>query len=114
MAFSEIELARIDRAVGGLCKRRNRPEFYDQLHLEYRIDRHDVVLFEVREAYGNRVGTIDSSVAKFKFVRAAGIWRLLWMRRDLKWHAYEPLPSSSDVQELVSEVDGDRYGCFFG
>ena len=114
MAFSEIELAQIDRAVGGLCKRRNRPELHEVVRLEYRVDRHDVILFEVRERYGKPGGKIDCPMAKLKFVRTTGEWRLLWMRSDLKWHAYEPVTSSSDLEELVREVDNDPFGCFFG
>jgi hypothetical protein len=36
------------------------------------------------------------------------------MRRDLKWHGYEMLPSSKDLKELVDEIDADPYACFFG
>ncbi len=114
MAFSEIELKQIDRAVGGLCRRRNRPEMKDKLSLEYTVHRHDVVLFERRPEYGARVGVDDSPVAKFKFVRETGEWRLFWMRRDLKWHGYEMLPSSKRLEKLVEEVDQDPYCCFFG
>ncbi len=114
MAFSETELARIDRIVGELCQLRNRPEFHDELRLEYRVDKHDVVLVEVRERYAKLSGLSDTPVAKFKYVRTADEWRLLWMRRDLKWHAYDPFPASSSLRELVDEVNADSYCCFFG
>ena len=113
MAFNEIEIKRVDKLVGGLCRQRNRPEFYDQLHLEYRIKAHDVVLFEVRPRWKGP-GTMEHNVAKMKFVRTVGMWRLLWERQDLKWHSYDPLPTSDDLAQLVQEVDRDRYGCFFG
>jgi hypothetical protein len=114
MAFSDIEIKRIDNEVGGLCRRRNRPELHDQLRLEYKVKVHDVVLYEVRPHWDGRPGTMETNVAKFKFVRTKGLWRLFWRRQDLKWHSYEPNSSSRDLQVLVNEVDGDRYGCFFG
>ena len=114
MAFSEIELKRVDRAVGGLCRRRNRPEFKDELSLEYEVKGHDVVLLERRPRYGRLVGITDLPVAKIKFVRTANEWRLYWMRSDLKWHGYDLLPSSRDLEELVAEIDKDPYCCFFG
>ena len=44
MAFSEVDLARIEKAVGGLCRRRNRPEFKAELSLEYRVKGHNRTL----------------------------------------------------------------------
>ena len=76
MAFSEIELARIDRAVGGLCRRRSPGHQTDQLRLEYRVDGHVVDIFEVREEYGALVGVTDTPVARIRFVRSASEWRL--------------------------------------
>ena len=114
MAFSEVELKNIDEIVGGLCRRRNRPEFKDDLSLEFNVAGHDVVIFERRPKYGARVGVTDSPVAKLKFVRTQGEWRLFWRRQDLKWHGYGRLPSSKKLERLVDEVDRDPYGCFFG
>lgn len=114
MSFSEIELKRIDNIIGAFCERRIPPHVRDQLRLEYETKRHDVVLFERRPDYGGRIGVIDSPVAKFKFVRTVGEWRLFWQRADLKWHLYEPLPRSRELEVLVAGVDDDPYGCFFG
>lgn len=36
------------------------------------------------------------------------------MRKDLKWHLYEPLSESTRLEALVEEVDKDPYGAFFG
>ena len=114
MAFNEIELKRIDKVVGGVCRRRNRPELHDQLRLEYRVKAHDVVLFEVRPCWDGQPGTMENPVAKVKFVRTDGMWRLFWQRADLKWHGYDPFPTSSDLSRLVEEVDRDPHCCFFG
>jgi len=114
MAFSELELKTIDQVVGGLCRRRNNPKIKDELSLEYKVNGHDVVVFERRPRYGALVGVMDSPVAKIKFVRATGEWRLYWMRRDLKWHGYEVLPSSDRLDQLVAEIDEDPQCCFFG
>jgi len=51
VAFSEIELKRIEQEVGGLCKRRSPTHLKDELSLEYRIKGHDVEVFERRPAW---------------------------------------------------------------
>ena len=87
MAFSEIELKRIEQEVGGLCKRRSPTHLKDELSLEYRIKGHDVEVFERRPAWGGRGGQTETAVAK---------------------------PSRGDLPRLVKEIDEDPYGCFFG
>jgi Protein of unknown function (DUF3024) len=114
VAFSEIEVAKIDKAVGGLCRRRTPPELKSKLSLEYRIKGHDVTIFERRPHWDGTPGFTEGGVAKLKFTRSTGKWRLLWQRADLKWHAYETRSSSGDLSQLVSEVDADPWGCFFG
>lgn len=114
MVFAEIELARVDKDVGGLCRRRTRPEIRDQLRLEYSVQRHDVELFEIRPHWKNPAEELKTPIAKFRYVRTANEWRLYWMRQDLKWHSYEPCAASRNLQDLVDAVDRDEYGCFFG
>jgi hypothetical protein len=114
MAFTEIELARIEEALGELCKRRTPPELKAKVSLEFRIKGHDVTLFERRPNWDGTPGHTESAVAKLKFTRGTGKWRLFWQRADLKWHAYKARSSRGNLLELVAEVDDDPYGCFFG
>ena len=114
MAFAEIELARIEKSVGGLCRRRTMPELRNQLRFEYSIRRHDIEIFEARPDWQDPVQEMKHPVAKVRYVRSTNEWRLFWMRRDLKWHSYEPHAVGRSLEELVEEVDRDEHCCFFG
>ena len=114
MAFSEIELKRIDNLVGEMCRNLTNPEFKDELSLEYKVQGHDVVVFEKRPGYGKHVGGMETDAAKIKYVRTKSEWRLYWMRQDLKWHGYEMLSSSKKLEDLVEEIEKDPFCCFFG
>lgn len=107
MAFAEIELARVKKIVGGLCEKRVPVEIRDELRMEYSVDRHDVLLYEVRPHWKDPAEELQTPVAKFRFVRLAGEWRLFRMRKDLKCHAYEPCGSSRRLEELVEVVGRD-------
>ena len=48
MAFSEIELKKIDNLIGGLCRKRSPSHLKDEFSLEYRVKAHDVVVYEQR------------------------------------------------------------------
>jgi hypothetical protein len=114
MAFTEIEVARIDKVVGGLCRRRTRHLSESKVSLEYRVQGHDVTILERRPHWDGTPGFTEAGVARLKFTRSTGKWRLLWQRADLKWHAYEARSSSGALSALVAEIDGDPWGCFFG
>jgi hypothetical protein len=117
VAFTELELRRIDRVIGGLCRRRSRPEFADRLRLAYEVDGHAVSIYEERAPWDGRGGDwTRMGVARFRYTRSTGVWKLYWMRRDLKWHAYELDPSVApiDLEELVRTVEEDEHCAFFG
>jgi hypothetical protein len=44
MAFSEIELKKIDKLVGGLCRKRSPSHLKDEFSFEYRVKGHDVLV----------------------------------------------------------------------
>ena len=114
MALSDVELQRVKNEVGGLCDRRTPAGTREQLSLHYSVNGHAIVLFERRPHYKPNHDVIETPVAKLKFVRTQSEWRLFWMRADLKWHRYDPVPASRDLRTLVEAVDEDRYACFFG
>ena len=114
MAFAKPELATIDKIVGGFCHARTDPALRDELRLDYSVDRHDIVIDEVRPDQVHPANEMRRPVAKLKFVRTADEWRLFWMRADLKWHRYEPFAPSRDLRKAVDVIDRDDRKCFFG
>jgi hypothetical protein len=114
MAFSEIELERIDKEVGGLCKKRSPAHIKDKFSLEYRIKGHEVIVYERRPQWDNPNKWIESPDAKLKYVRTSKVWQLFWQRANGKWVGYESFPFSNDLRSLVEVIDADPHGCFFG
>jgi hypothetical protein len=114
MAFSELELKRIDRTVGGLCRGRSRPEFADRLRIVYEIEGHTVSVYEERPPWDDVGEWTRMGVARFRFIRTRGEWQLYWMRRDLRWHRYDTDGPANGLATLVAVVDADEHGAFFG
>jgi hypothetical protein len=114
MAFSELELKRIEQTVGEFCRTRSPAQLKDKLRLEYSVKGHEVIVVERRPKWDNPKEWIESPVAKLRFIRSANKWRLYWRRADLKWHEYLGLSSSDRLSDLVQEVDADQLACFFG
>jgi hypothetical protein len=114
MAFSELELKRIEQTIGDFCRKRSPAHLKDKLRLEYAVKGYEVVMFERRPRWDNKNEWTESSVAKLKFIRSANKWRLYWQRADLKWHEYPGQSSSDRINDLLREIDADPMACFFG
>lgn len=70
--------------------------------------------FEIRPRWKEPDVKMERPVAKATFVRSQDCWKIFWMRADLKWHGYEPLPAVDSIEEFLVAVDKGEYGCFWG
>ena len=114
MAFTEIELKRIEKTVGEMCERRSPAQYRDELRTTFEVKGYDVTVYEERPHWKNPEKWTKEPVAKFKYTRKDDVWKLYWMRSDLKWHSFEPSSRKKTLEALVKEVDSDPHGAFFG
>ena len=115
MALTALERARCERDLAKFLERRRPPpEIRPKLDLGYKIEGQSVELFEVRPDWQDKTKTTQSPIAKATFVRSQNRWKVYWMRRDLKWHGYEPNPEVHSLEAFLNVVDRDEYCCFFG
>lgn len=116
MAFTALE----DRFVRGaldayLERNRPPPEIRPELDLGCRIDGQSVEIFEIRPRWRGAPGEVQElPVAKATYVRRHDHWRIYWMRRDLKWHRYDPDATVATIGDVLAIVERDEYACFFG
>lgn len=89
-------------------------EIRDKLDLGYSYNKEVIELFEIRPKWNNPSVFQNSSFAKIKYVKTQKNWKLYWMRASGKWQSYEPFPESSNLEELLSIISEDSYGCFKG
>ncbi len=115
MALSEIERKKVEKAVGAYIDlHRPPPHIRPELDIDYRLTGHSVEIFEIRPMWRNPTEKMEQPVAKATFVRTQGIWKIFWMRADLKWHSYDVCPKVKDIEQFLVEVEKDQYGCFWG
>jgi len=95
-------------------KRPKDEEVRKQFDLGYSWDGQTALLFEIRPQWNDPTNILELPFAKLRFVKSSELWKLYWMRGSGKWEAYEPKPESNNLQEMLTEIDHDDYGCFFG
>ena len=115
MAFSEIEIKRIEKDMEGyLVQVRPPAHMRDEIDIGYRIKDQSVEVFEIRPPFRKPTQKTEESVAKATYVKRAKEWRIYWMRADLKWHRYEPEPQVKSLAKFLNIIEEDAYGCFYG
>ena len=115
MAFTEIEMQRYKKLVAAFIEKRRPPlHIRPKLDLGFRVEGQSVEIFEIRPVWRNPEEKMEHPVAKTTYVKTQDIWKVYWMRADLKWHVYTPLPEVAKLEEFLQLVDQDIYGCFWG
>jgi hypothetical protein len=61
-----------------------------------------------------RAEFLEHPIAKATYNKSKRLWRVFWMRADLKWHSYQPIPAVASIEEFLAVVDEDPDCCFFG
>jgi hypothetical protein len=56
---------------------------------------------------------MGSPVVKATYVKTENIWKVYWMRADLKWHGFQPAPEVDTVNAFLALVAEDKHACFF-
>ena len=115
MAISEFETRKIEKAVSAFIERRRPPpSLRSKLDLGFRVSGQSVEMFEIRPDWQDPQSKLELPFAKATYVKSRGVWKVYWMRADLKWHPYPPAPVVDTVEQFIALVDEDEYACFFG
>ena len=115
MSLTELEATRTNKVVGEFIERRRPPpHIRHELDLGYRTTGQSVEIFEVRPVWQRPQEKMEHAVAKATFVRSQAVWKVYWLRADLKWHSYEPAAEVRSLTEFLSVVEEDEHGCFWG
>ncbi len=86
----------------------------NKLDIGYKIEDQSIIIFEIRPQWDNPEIILEHPFAKTTFIKAKNIWKVFWMRADLKWHGYAPNPTVKHLKDFTKLVEEDRYHCFFG
>jgi len=115
MALTKDQIAEIEHAAAKYMHD-NRPplEIRDQLDFGCRIDEQNVFLFEIRPYWDHPEEKQEIPIAKTTYIKSKKHWKIYWMRGNLKWCHYEPVPFVKSISDFFDLVEEDALSCFFG
>ncbi len=115
VALSEFESKRVEKLASQYVEAHRPPaHIRSELDLGFRISGQSLVFFEVRPRWDNPSQILEQDFAKTTFVKKTRSWKIFWMRQDLKWHRYEPVPEVASLEAFLSTLSEDALGCFRG
>ncbi len=115
MAISEFEIRRGEKLASAYIEAHRPPmHIRSQLDIGFRVTDQSLELFELRPQWDNPSEIMELSFAKTTFVKKTRTWKVYWMRQDLKWHAYEPIPEVNSLEKVLAVVSEDAFACFKG
>jgi hypothetical protein len=90
------------------------PEILKKLDYGYSIENQSILLFEIRPDWRNPAIIRHEPFAKTTYVKRQQIWKVYWLRGNLKWYPYNPKPTVRSLKKFLEIVEEDEYHCFFG
>ena len=115
MAFTKEQITEIEKAATKYMYYERPPlEVRNQLDLGYRIEDQNVFLFEIRPRWDKPEEKTETPVAKTTYIKSQNQWKIYWMRGNLKWYHYEPVPYVKSISDFFDLVAEDALSCFFG
>ena len=114
MPLSEFEIKRVEKIVSQYCENKVPPHVRDQLQTTYKIIKNEVWIYEKRPIWNNPSKRGEFPVAKAKFTLKTKLWTLYWQDRNLRWHIYDRIEPSKQLEDIIKEIDNDPTGIFWG
>ena len=103
-------------AVVSFCDERVPPDLRDQLRLECSLRGNAITIVERRPPWNPDFGPewSASEVAQLRYDAGRGTWSLHWRDSNERWHAYDRIEPSHKLDSLLTEIDTDPTGIFWG
>jgi hypothetical protein len=106
----ETDIARVRR----YCQRRVPPHACEQVRLEIVVRGSAITIIERRAPWRDDFGPEWSrlNIARLRYDN--GAWILDWADRNGRWRRYPDLEPSPRLVDLLTEIDRDTAGAFWG
>jgi len=112
--FSEIDLRRIDHAVGGFCAAHRPRSAEPYVRLYHRVRGASVVLVEDRRHYLDETRWVTLPIARLCFDADHRQWTLQWRRASGRWASYPGGLPVTNLDHLLQEIARDPERLFWG
>lgn len=111
MPIPEIDV----RRVRNWCEGETSPLLNDELRVEADLSATAVTIVETRPPWNDPTGVWTRfPIARLRYTAKTGLWSLYWRDRHLRFHQYDRVPPTRQVQVLLDYVADSGDPIFWG
>lgn len=112
MALPELDVARVRR----WCAERVPEHARHQVSIECQVAPRHLTIVERRAPWREDRGPEWTSfpIARLRYTANNKTWTLYWRDRNLRFHLYDLITPSNNVEDLLAEIDDDPICIFWG
>lgn len=105
----------VEKKVSEFCKKRVPPHVLDKVNLSYKIRGNSVTMFENRAPWRPDMKEWSSmAIAQLRYDEKTGKWMLYCRDRNEKWFEYLDMEPTREIDKILTEIDKDPTGIFWG
>jgi hypothetical protein len=111
VTIPDLALARIRR----FCHERTPAELRDEMRLEVTTRGNSATIADCRPLWQGAAGEwTRMNIAQLRYDPESLQWTLYWADRNSRWHRYDDLEATPNLDEVIAEIDADPTCIFFG
>ena len=95
-------------------KKRPPIELRKELDIGYTFEKNVLEIFEIRPQWNDNSKTLNIPITKVKYIKSKEIWKIYWKGGNENWKFYEPSGEINSIRDVLTEIDKDTHGCFWG
>lgn len=104
----------VDVKLKRFCEERVPLHVREDIRLFHTVRGNSVTIVESRPTFSNRAEWSEMKVAQLRYCPDTREWTLYCADRNSRWHPYYDIDSSTNLDDLLLEVDEDPTGIFWG
>jgi len=114
MPIPPIQKQLTQKLMQRYCESRIPVEVQDKIRLSYTIRGDHITLIESRPFWKDENRWIDTKIAQIRFENVDKTFTLYCADRNDKWHLYDYIDPTTDLEEVLAQIDADPTGIFWG
>ena len=104
-----------ERQIKDFIEKKRPPlEIREKVDIGYSYKNNTLELFEIRPQWDDEKIIRQHPIAKVKYIKTKKVWKIYWLPSNLKWLTYKTNSEVKLISEVLSIIDEDIHGCFWG
>jgi len=104
----------VEAKLDKYCEQKIPPHARDKIKLIYKFRGNTVTLVETRPYFKDDSIWTERGFAQLRYDPDDNTWALYWADRNRRWHLYDFVEPTRELDTILAALDNDKTGIFWG